>query len=171
MTVGLTVSGILGNDAKVIFRRPKRVDVTGIDNHELSSLPMVDATAKTLTDKGEVILILRNYAYHGVNRTIHSSGQIDWYQNKVFDGSLKAGGRQVIITQDGYYIPINIIRGLPYIHMEPNTAEEFERLPHIVLTQGREWDPSVLDYILTDNENWVDEVKREDDPVYDSPFN
>ena len=162
--------GILGNDAKVIFRRAKRVDVTGIDNHELSSLPMVDATAKTLTDKGEVILILRNYAYHGVNRTIHSSGQIDWYKNKVHDGSLKAGGRQVIITQDGYYIPINIIRGLPYIHMEPNTAEEFERLPHIVLTQGGEWDPSVLDYILTDNENWVDEVKREDDPVYDSPF-
>ena len=94
--------GILGNDAKVIFRRAKRVDVTGIDNHELSSLPMVDATAKTLTDKGEVILILRNYAYHGVNRMIHSSGQIDWYKNKVHDGSLKAGGRQVIITQDGF---------------------------------------------------------------------
>jgi len=35
--------GILGNDAKVVFRRNKSVDVTGIDNHELSSLPMVDA--------------------------------------------------------------------------------------------------------------------------------
>jgi len=58
--------GILGNDAKVIFRRNKSVDVTGIDNHELSSLPMADATAKTLTDKGEVILFLRNYAYHEV---------------------------------------------------------------------------------------------------------
>ena len=163
--------GILSNDAKVIFRHAKSVDVTGIDNHELSSLPMVDATAKTMTDKGEVILILRNYAYHGVNRTLHSSGQIEWYKNKVYDGSIKAGGRQVVITQDGYYIPINIIRGLPYIQMEPNTAEEFDKLPHVVLTQGGEWDPAVLDYILTDNENWVDEVKREDDEVYCRIYN
>ena len=146
------------------------VDVTGIDNHELSSLPMVDATAKTMTDKGPVILILRNYAYHGVNRTLHSSGQIEYYENKVYDSSIKAGGRQVIVTRDGYYIPINIIRGLPYMQMEPNTAEEFEKLPHVVLTQGGEWDPTVLDHILTDNENWVDEVKRDGDPVYESPF-
>jgi len=162
--------GILGNDAKVIFRRNKSVDVTGIDNHELSSLPMVDATAKTLTDKGEVILILRNYAYHRANRTHNSSGQIECYQNRVYDGSIKAGGRQVIVTRDGYYIPINIIRGLPYIQMEPNTTEEFDKLPHVVLTQGGEWDPSVLDHILTDDEDWANKVKREGDPVYESPF-
>ena len=77
--------GILGNDAKVIFRRKKSVDVTGIDNHELSSLPMVDATAKTITNKGPVILILRNYAYHGINRTLHSAGQIEHFGNKVYD--------------------------------------------------------------------------------------
>ena len=29
--------GALGNDAKVIFRRNESVDVTGIDNHELST--------------------------------------------------------------------------------------------------------------------------------------
>jgi len=71
--------GMLGNDAKVIFKRNKTVDVTGIDNHELNALPMVDATAKTVTDKGPVILILRNYAHHGLNRTLHSAGQIEWY--------------------------------------------------------------------------------------------
>jgi len=98
--------GALGDDAKVMFRRNKSVDVTGINNHELSSLPMVDATAKTLTDKGEVILILRNYAYHGANRTLHSSGQIECCQNKVYNGSIKAGGRQVIVTGDGYCVPI-----------------------------------------------------------------
>ena len=162
--------GILGNDANVIYRRSKTVDVTGIDNHELSSLPMVDATAKCMTDKGWVILILRNYAYHGQNRTLHSSGQLEWYKNKVYDGSIKAGGRQVIKTLDGYYIPINIIRGLPYIQMEPNTDEEFRTLPHVIFTEGGEWDPTVLDYILTDNPNWVDEVKREDDEEYVSPF-
>jgi len=149
--------GMLGNDAKVKFRRNKSFDVTGIDNHELSSLLMVDAMAKTLTDKGEVILVLRNCAYHGVNRTLHSSGQIEYYQNKVCDGSIKARGRQVIVTRDGYYIPINIIRGLPCVQMEPNAAEEFDKLPHVVLTQGGEWDPSVLlvDHTLTDDEDWA----------------
>jgi len=162
--------GALGNDAKVTFCRNKSVDVTGIDNHELSSLPMVYATAKTLADKGEVILILRNCAHHGVNRTLHSSGQIEHYQNKVYDGSVKAGGRQVTVTRDGCYTPINIIRGLPCVQMEPNTADEFNKLPHVVLTQGGEWDPSVLDHILTDDEDWVSKVKRKGDPIYKSPF-
>ena len=74
------------------------------------------------------------------------------------------------MTQDGYYIPINIIRGLPYIKMEPNTDEEFETLPHVVLTQGGEWDPTVLDCNLTDDEDWVNKVKRMEDETYDSPF-
>jgi len=52
--------GVLGNDAKVIFKRNKTADVTGIDNHELNALPMVNATAKTVTDNGPVILVLRN---------------------------------------------------------------------------------------------------------------
>jgi len=72
--------GMLGNDAKVIFKRNKTADVTGVDNHELNALPMVDATAKTIADKGPVILILRNCACHGLNQTLHSAGQIEWFQ-------------------------------------------------------------------------------------------
>jgi hypothetical protein len=162
--------GILGNDAIVIFRRQKTVDVTGIDNHELSSLVMVDASAKIMTDKGPAIVILRNYAYHGVNRTLHSAGQIEYFGNKVFDTSIKSGGRQVILTVDGYYIPIDIIRGLPYIKMVPNTAKEFEELPHIIFTQGGEWDPSVLDFILSEKEGWQNDVKRPEDAQYVSSF-
>jgi len=131
---------------------------------------MVDATAKTMTDKGPVVLILRNYAHHGLNRTLHSAGQIEWYQNKVYNSSMKVGGRQVIKTVDGHFIPINIIRGLPCIQMEPNTAEEFNTLPHVILTQGGEWDPTVLDYVLTDDDDWVSKVKRDEDQEYDSPF-
>ena len=84
--------------------------------------------------------------------------------------SMKVGGQQVIVTVDGYYIPINIIRGLPYIQMEPNTAKEFDTLPHLILTQGGEWDPTVLDHILTDNDDWMNEVKHEGDDIYLSPF-
>jgi len=131
---------------------------------------MVDATAKTIADKGLVTLVLWNCAYHGLNQTLHSAGQIEWYQNKAYDTSMKVGGRQVIKTVDGYYIPINIIRGLPYIQMEPNTAEEFDTLPHVILTQGGEWDPTALHHILTDDDDWVSKVKRNEDQEYDSPF-
>ena len=162
--------GMLGNDAKVIFKRNKTVDVTGIDNHELNSLPMVNATAKTITDEGPVILVLRNCAYHGLNRTLHAAGQIEWYQNKVCDTSMKVGGRQVIKTVDGCHIPINVIRGLPCMQMEPNAAKEFDTLPHVILTQGGEWDPAVLDHMLTDDDDWVSKVKRNKDQECDSPF-
>jgi len=163
--------GTLGNDAIVIFKRNKTADVTGVDNNELNALLMVDATAKTIADKGPVILVLRNYACHGLNRTLHSAGQIEWHQNKVCGSSMKVDGRQVIKTVDGHCIPINVIRGLPCIHMEPNTAEEFDTLPHVILTQGGEWDPTALDHMLTDDDDWVSKVKRDEDQECDFPFN
>ena len=42
--------GILGNDAHVIFEYENRtVDVTGIDNHEINALKIVDAVGKVRT--------------------------------------------------------------------------------------------------------------------------
>jgi len=92
------------------------VDVTGIDNHQIDSLKVVDASAKIVTQRGEAIGIFQQYAYHGKGRTIHSSGQIEWYKgNTVHDRSLKVGGAQHIRTLDGYVLPIDIDNGLPYI--------------------------------------------------------
>jgi len=54
--------------------------------------------------------------------------------------------------------------------MEPNTAKEFDTLPRVILTQGGEWDPTVLDHILTDDDDWVSKVKQDEDQEYDSPF-
>jgi len=54
--------------------------------------------------------------------------------------------------------------------MEPNAAEEFDTLPHVILTQGGEWDPAALDHMLTDDDDWVSKAKRDDDQECDSPF-
>jgi hypothetical protein len=43
--------GIIGNDARVHHVHLREVDVTGIDNHELNSLKLVDAGAKIMTNK------------------------------------------------------------------------------------------------------------------------
>jgi len=49
-------AGITGNDAHILFTHPgQEVDVTGIDNHQMDSLKVVDASAKTFTQRGEAI--------------------------------------------------------------------------------------------------------------------
>jgi len=74
------------------------------------------------------------------------------------------------VTRDGHCVPVNVIRGLPCIQVEPNTAEEFDKFQHVALAEGGEWDPTALDHILTDDKNWVSKVKREGDPACESPF-
>jgi hypothetical protein len=142
--------GILGNDAIVIRRHANQVDVTGIDNHEMTGLKLVDAVAKTNTQHGSVILVLNQYAYHGLSRTIHSSGQIEAYKNKVDDRSMKVQGKQCIRTLEGYIIPLDIINGLPYLKMCPPTRQEIDDLPHVILTPATSWNPKILDLLLSD---------------------
>jgi len=90
--------GIIGDDAHVLYTHPgQEVDVTGIDNHQIDSLKVVDVSAKIVTQQGKAIGIFRQYAYHGKGRTIHSSGQIEWYKaNTIHDRSLMVGGAQHI---------------------------------------------------------------------------
>ena len=83
--------GIIGNDARITFQHRREVDVTGIDNHELNALKLVDASAKAVTQLGPAIVILRQYAYHGRDRSIHSAGQIEHYRNMVNDRFMKVG--------------------------------------------------------------------------------
>ena len=146
------------------------MDVTGIDNHELNALRIVDAAARITTQRGPAIVILRQYAYHGLGRTIHSAGQIEHYRNKVDDRSMLVGGRQCIRTNDGFIIPLDIINGLPYMKMHPHTDKEWEDLPHVVLTGSDTWNPTHLDNILTDKEDWYNTLKDLDDGLIQTPF-
>lgn len=162
--------GILGSDARVLFQHQRTVDVTGIDNHELNFLKMVDASARVETHRGPVIVIMRQYAYHGKLRTIHYAGQMEYYKNQVDDRSMRVGGRQCIRTLEGYLIPIDIINGLPYMKMTPNTDKEFQELPHVFLTSADEWNPRVLDNIISDQPDWYSTLKKWKDGFLKSPF-
>ena len=84
----------------------------------------------------------------------HSSGQIEHFKNFVHDKSMKVGGLQCIITNDEYVMPINFINGLPYVPMRPYTDEEWVKLPHVLLTADKKWDPRVLDNSIDDIEEW-----------------
>lgn len=145
------------------------MDVTGIDNHELSQLKMVDGTALIQTNRGPIIGIFRQYAYLGQHRSIHSSGQMEYYKTKVDDRSMRVHGKQCIRTNEGYVIPLDFINGLPYMQMRPNTTKEYDELPHIFFT-GAEWNPKVLDNILSEQDDWYNIVKELDDGIMITPF-
>ena len=75
---------------------------------------IVTAGAVTRTQRGDVILIMNQYAYIENGRTIHSCAQMEIFQSDVNDKSLKIpGGKQCITTLDGYCIPLNIKFDLP----------------------------------------------------------
>ncbi len=111
------------------------------------------------TQHGPAIAILHQYTYTGQGKTIHCSGQLEWYKNDVNDKSVKvAGGSQCILTNDGYVIPISIRDGLPYITLRPFTNEEWDSLLHVILTGDTDWDPSMLDVDLDEQESWYDAI-------------
>jgi hypothetical protein len=135
----------------------------------IKDVPIGTVGAVVNTQRGEVIAIMHQYAYTGKGGTIHSSGQLEWCGNDINNRSIKIeGGRQQLTTPDGYVIPINVRRGLPYITMRPFTDEEFEELPHVVWTSEDAWDPTSLS-VISDDPNWYEAEPSPPlpDPTYD----
>jgi len=113
---------IAGDDVHIIEKSNQMVNIRGINNHQITNIPIVTAGGIVNTQHGPAIAILHQYAYTGQGKTIHSSGQLEWYKNDINDKSVKvACSSQRILMNDGYVIPINIRDGLPYIALHPYT--------------------------------------------------
>ena len=163
--------GIIGNDARVMHvHKDRNVDVTGIDNHEMNALKWVDAVSRCKSDVGPVLLVMRHYAYHGVQRTMHSSGQMEAYGLRVNDRSMRIqGGWQVIKTVEGPLLLIDIIAGLPHLKMSAPSDQDL-KLRQVHLTSGHPWDPTVLDNVLSDQPDWPNIVADIGEELCDGPF-
>jgi hypothetical protein len=160
--------GVAGSDTWLIHKSLWSVHIQGIDDHMIMDVPIGTVGAVAKTQRGEVIAIMHQYAYTGKGSTIHSSGQLEWCGNEINDHSIKIdGGRQQLTTPDGYIIPIDVTRGLPYITMRPFTDEEFEELPHVIWTSEDDWDPTSLDSVIFDDPNWY---KAEPSPPLPNPI-
>ena len=67
--------GVAGEDTGAIFTNPDRkVNIRGIDDHEIDSISIITASGVTKTTSGEIIVILNQYFYHGKGKGIHSAG-------------------------------------------------------------------------------------------------
>lgn len=83
--------GIVGQDMHVIEKWTCTVNVQGIDNHQLNNIPLVTAGDVVTSNKGKVITIVYQYAYMGKGKSIHSSGQLEWFKQCVDDWSQRIG--------------------------------------------------------------------------------
>ena len=139
--------GLAGSDMRVIYKTHRKINISGIDNHEVTGLDVVTAATLLNTSLGKVIGIFNEYAYLGKGSSIHSSGQLEWFKTLVDEKSIKVGGTQLITTLDGYSIPLLIRDGLAYAtSLGRPTHQDMDTYPHVFFTSPDEWDPSVLDH-------------------------
>ena len=72
--------GAAGDDVRVISCHPDiKVDVVGVDNHTVNSIPIVTASGAVETTAGPIIAISYQYAYMGRGNFIHSSIQMEHF--------------------------------------------------------------------------------------------
>ena len=139
--------GLAGSDMRVIYKTHRKINISGIDNHEVAGLDVVTATTLLNTSLGKVIGIFNEYAHLGKGSSIHSSGQLEWFKTHVDEKSVKVGGTQLITTLDGYSVPLLIKDGLAYAtSLGRPTDQDMDTHPHVFFTSPDEWDPSVLDH-------------------------
>ena len=139
--------GLAGSDMCVLHKTHRKINIQGIDNHEVTGLDVVTAATLLNTSQGKVIGIFNEYAYLGKGSSIHSSGQLEWFRTNVDEKSVKVGGTQLITTLDGYSVPLLIKDGLAYAtSLGRPTDQDMDMYPHVFFTSPDEWDPSVLDH-------------------------
>ena len=139
--------GLAGSDMRVIYKTHRKINISGIDNHEVNGLDVVTAATLLNTSLGKVIGIFNEYAHRGKGSSIHSSGQLEWFKTHVDEKSIKVGGTQLITTLEGYSVPLLIKDGLAYAtSLGRPTDQDMDTYPHVFFTSPDEWDPSVLDH-------------------------
>ena len=106
--------GLAGGD-HVLDRTGRKVSVTGIDDHELPDLDIVTCVALIQTNHSKVNMLMHEYVYYGRGNTIHSSCQIEWFNNTCDDKSHDVGGKQVMTILDGCATPLEGRSGLMYM--------------------------------------------------------
>ena len=123
--------GLAGSDMRVIYKTHRKINISGIDNHEVNGLDVVTAATLLNTSLGKVIGIFNEYAHLGKGLSIHSSGQLEWFKTHVDEKSIKVGGTQLITTLDGYSVPLLIKDGLAYAtSLGRPTDHDMDSYPH-----------------------------------------
>ena len=77
---------LAGSNVRVLSSSSKKCNVTGIDNHEILGLDLVQCGVLVQTYHE-----LMSMNTHGRGHSIHSLGKIEWYTITVYDKSVQVG--------------------------------------------------------------------------------
>ena len=114
------------------------------------------------TQRGYVILIFHQYAHHGRGKSIHSCIQLEDNSVQVDSHPSALGGTQSLVTVEGYDVPLDVVNGLLHFNCCPFTDDEWNTLPHVIMTRDVLWSPRQYDSKLSEVEDWY---KQQDDPL------
>ena len=136
-----------GMDTWVLSTVPHaHVDITGVGESILEQLPLVQcASIVDMVDEGNIVLIMSQYAHKPNSKTIHSKSQLESFGSLVHDSAVSAGGHQVIVTHEGYVIPLHVRNGLCYMDMKPASNSDLEQYTHVFITSDAPWNPDIVD--------------------------
>ena len=139
--------GIAGSDTRILATVPHAfVYITGVGGKVLQWLPIVQGASLIHTvDEGPVILIMLQYAHKPDSKSIHSKSQIEHFGEVVHDSAKSTGGQQLVVTHEGYIIPLHVHNGLYYMDMVLPTDNDMEQYPHVFITADGPWNPDVID--------------------------
>jgi len=142
------------------------IDIQGIDNHTLSKIPLGTVGCIVNSNRGEILLILAQYALLMKGTTIHAPIQFEDFCNEVSDTAINFGGKQRILTVEGYSIPLDIKNGLVYMNSRAFTDEEWLNgdIPHVEMTRDAPWNPRVHDFAVSNTPAWLESNEAPDLP-------
>ena len=148
--------GIAGSNLRKITETDCHVDVTGINDHQMVDNPIAMVGGTTETQHRPVITIYHQCVCDPLGRTTHSCMQLEQCGNKVNKKSLHVEGG--ITAPEGHIIPLSVRNGLPQIKIRPFTDNEWDALPHVIVTSDADWDPTVFDHAIHDLNAWRNTV-------------
>ena len=99
----------------------KYIDLTGIEDHTVRELNIVNAACVAVSHLGPIILEIGQGAHMPDVKSIVSPLQLEAYGCIIVDKAraLNGGEQPYIQTPDGYRIPLTMYQGLMYIDVRP----------------------------------------------------
>jgi len=125
--------GLAGDDVLILeTATTAKANVIGITSEVMSECPIVQAAGLVHTLSGEpIICVFSQYAQAPRNgRSIHSKAQLQHFGCHVDDTSHRVGGKQCIVTPDGWTIPLHVREGLPYFDMSKPSPDDMSSSCH-----------------------------------------
>lgn len=138
--------GIAGQDMVLHLYHPDnvRVNIGGVDNHQVNNVCIGTYYCLIYTDLGPVIGVFHNYAsIPSQSNSIHSKIQMQAYGQLVCDNARAIGGKQRILTSDGYQISLSVTGSLLYMNSRAPTPAEIAdpAIPMVIMTSDDKWNP------------------------------